>query len=160
MLPDSTTTIGEEELERTERLFQSMKAVLRTRAKLRTWIAVCRGWWRRDGGREESIVMNRGWASYWWVMKRGGAGLRLMDCRSEETRRLETRAIRTKFQSVVSLSTYAIELNTWFAGALAECVSKSVVFERLNKSPTWSDSQVMWRGHLASDSTPRSSQQR
>ncbi len=62
MLPDSTTTIGEGELERIERVFQSMKAVLRTRAKFRTWRAVCRGWWRREGGRKESIVMNGWWA--------------------------------------------------------------------------------------------------
>jgi hypothetical protein len=43
MLPDSTTTIGEEEFVATERPFQSMKAVERTRAKLRTWAASCRG---------------------------------------------------------------------------------------------------------------------
>lgn len=36
MLPERTTTMGEEELVKTERPFQSMKAVERTRAKLRT----------------------------------------------------------------------------------------------------------------------------
>lgn len=55
MLPDKTTTIGDGELEKMERVFHSMKAVLRTSAKLRTCKAVCRGWWRK-GGREESIV--------------------------------------------------------------------------------------------------------
>lgn len=48
--------MGEGELEMTERVFQSMKAVLRTKAKLSTCTAVCRGWLRREGGREESIV--------------------------------------------------------------------------------------------------------
>lgn len=43
MLPERTTTMGEEESVATERPFQSMKAVLRTRAKLRTWVASCRG---------------------------------------------------------------------------------------------------------------------
>ena len=43
MLPESTTTIGEEESVATERPFQSMKAVERTRAKLRIWAASCRG---------------------------------------------------------------------------------------------------------------------
>lgn len=55
MLPDKTTTMGEGELEKIERVFQSIKAVLRTSAKLRTCRAVCLGWWRK-GGREESIV--------------------------------------------------------------------------------------------------------
>ena len=43
MEPERTTTMGEEEFVATERPFQSMKAVLRTRAKLRTWEASCRG---------------------------------------------------------------------------------------------------------------------
>lgn len=43
MLPDSTTTIGLLLSVATERPFQSMKAVLRTRAKFRTWVASCRG---------------------------------------------------------------------------------------------------------------------
>jgi hypothetical protein len=41
--PDSTTTMGEGESETTEIPFQSMKAVERTSAKLRTWAASCRG---------------------------------------------------------------------------------------------------------------------
>ena len=44
MLPESTTTIGEEESVKTERPFHSMKAVESTRAKLRTCAASCRGW--------------------------------------------------------------------------------------------------------------------
>lgn len=43
MLPDRTTTIGEGESVATERPFQSIKAVDRTRAKLRTWVRSCRG---------------------------------------------------------------------------------------------------------------------
>jgi hypothetical protein len=43
MDPDSTTTIGDGESEATESPFQSMKAVERTSAKLRTWAASCRG---------------------------------------------------------------------------------------------------------------------
>lgn len=43
MDPDSTTTMGEGESLTTERPFQSMKAVERTSAKLRTWAASCRG---------------------------------------------------------------------------------------------------------------------
>lgn len=43
MLPDRTTTMGEEEFVKTERPFHSMKAVERTRAKLRTWAASWRG---------------------------------------------------------------------------------------------------------------------
>ena len=43
MLPESTTTIGEGESVATERPFHSMKAVERTRAKLRTWVSACRG---------------------------------------------------------------------------------------------------------------------
>ena len=39
MDPERTTTMGECESERTERVFQSMKAVERTRAKLRSWTA-------------------------------------------------------------------------------------------------------------------------
>ena len=44
MLPESTTTIGEEEFVKTERPFHSMNAVERTRAKFRTWAASWRGW--------------------------------------------------------------------------------------------------------------------
>lgn len=44
MLPESTTTMGEGESVATERPFQSMKAVERTRAKLRTWVRARRGW--------------------------------------------------------------------------------------------------------------------
>jgi hypothetical protein len=43
MDPDSTTTMGDGESETTERPFQSMKAVDRTSAKLRTCAANCRG---------------------------------------------------------------------------------------------------------------------
>lgn len=43
ILPDRTTTMGEEESATTERPFQSMNAVESTRAKLRTWAASCRG---------------------------------------------------------------------------------------------------------------------
>ena len=53
MLPESTTTIGDEESVKTESPFHSMKAVESTRAKLRTWAASCRGW-RLDI--EENIV--------------------------------------------------------------------------------------------------------
>jgi hypothetical protein len=44
MLPDSTTTIGDDEFVKTDRPFHNMNAVERTRAKLRTWAANCRGW--------------------------------------------------------------------------------------------------------------------
>lgn len=44
MLPDRTTTIGEGESVATERPFHSIKAVERTRAKLRTWVSSWRGW--------------------------------------------------------------------------------------------------------------------
>ena len=44
MLPDSTTTIGEDEFVKTESPFHSMNAVDNTRAKLRTCAASCRGW--------------------------------------------------------------------------------------------------------------------
>jgi hypothetical protein len=53
MEPDSTTTIGEEESVVTERPFQSMNAVLRTRAKFRIWVRSWRGW--REV-REENIL--------------------------------------------------------------------------------------------------------
>jgi len=43
MDPDNTTTMGEGESEATERPFQSMKAVERTSAKLRSCVASCRG---------------------------------------------------------------------------------------------------------------------
>jgi hypothetical protein len=65
MLPDKTTTMGEGELERMDRVFQSMKAVLRTRAKFRTWRAVWRGWWRREGGSDESITIENFGGSLW-----------------------------------------------------------------------------------------------
>ena len=45
MDPERTTTIGDLESERRERVFQSMKAVLRMRAKLRVWVR--RAWGRR-----------------------------------------------------------------------------------------------------------------
>lgn len=57
MLPDNTTTIGEEEFERMERVFQSMNAVERTRAKFRIWIMVWRGWFMRVGERKDSMVV-------------------------------------------------------------------------------------------------------
>lgn len=44
MLPESTTTMGEEESVVTERPFQSMNAVLNTKAKFSTWVASWRGW--------------------------------------------------------------------------------------------------------------------
>jgi hypothetical protein len=53
MLPDRTTTIGEEESVKTESPFHNMNAVERTRAKLRTWAASWRGW-RLE--REENIL--------------------------------------------------------------------------------------------------------
>lgn len=56
MLPDRTTTIGDEESVKTERPFHSMNAVERTRAKLRTWAASWRGW-RFE--REENMVARR-----------------------------------------------------------------------------------------------------
>lgn len=43
MLPDRTTTIGEDESVKTDKPFHSMKAVERTRAKLRIWAASCLG---------------------------------------------------------------------------------------------------------------------
>lgn len=43
MLPERTTTMGEGEEVRRERDFQSMKAVERTRAKLRSWERRVRG---------------------------------------------------------------------------------------------------------------------
>ena len=43
MDPDSTTTMGEGESDTTERPFQSMNAVERTSAKLRSCVASCRG---------------------------------------------------------------------------------------------------------------------
>jgi hypothetical protein len=52
MDPDSTTTIGDGESVATDMPFQSMKAVLRTRAKLRSCEATCRG----EAPREDSIL--------------------------------------------------------------------------------------------------------
>ena len=52
MLPERTTTIGEGESVTTDRPFHNMKAVERTRAKLRTWVRDCRGL-----PRAESIMM-------------------------------------------------------------------------------------------------------
>ncbi len=43
MLPERTTTMGDGESVATESPFHSMKAVERTRAKLRTWVRACRG---------------------------------------------------------------------------------------------------------------------
>ncbi len=43
MLPDRTTTIGEDESVKTDKPFHSIKAVERTRAKLRIWAASCLG---------------------------------------------------------------------------------------------------------------------
>ena len=48
MEPDNTTTIGEGESAITERPFHIMNAVDRIRAKLRTWAAACRGFWRAE----------------------------------------------------------------------------------------------------------------
>ncbi len=56
MLPDKTTTIGEGESVTTERPFHSMKAVERTRAKLRSWARSWRGW---RPLRAESITASR-----------------------------------------------------------------------------------------------------
>jgi hypothetical protein len=53
MDPERTTTIGEEEFVVMERPFQSMNAVLRTRAKFRIWVKSWRGW--RDV-REENML--------------------------------------------------------------------------------------------------------
>ena len=53
MLPDRTTTIGDDESVKTDRPFHSMNAVERTRAKLRTWAASWRGW-RFE--REENMI--------------------------------------------------------------------------------------------------------
>ena len=55
MDPERTTTIGEGEFEMTDRDFHSMKAVLRTRRKLRTCEAVCR-MEARDEGRDENML--------------------------------------------------------------------------------------------------------
>ena len=55
MDPDRTTTIGDGEFDITERDFQSMKAVLRTRRKFRTCEAVCR-MEAREEGRDENIA--------------------------------------------------------------------------------------------------------
>jgi hypothetical protein len=51
--PESTTTMGEEESVVMERPFQSMNAVLSTRAKFRIWVNSWRGW--REV-REENMV--------------------------------------------------------------------------------------------------------
>jgi hypothetical protein len=53
MDPDRTTTMGEEESVVMERPFQSMNAVLSTRAKFRIWVHSWRGW--REV-REENMV--------------------------------------------------------------------------------------------------------
>lgn len=58
MDPDSTTTMGEEESVATERPFQSMNAVLRTRAKFKTWVANWRGW--RFESEENMIAVGKG----------------------------------------------------------------------------------------------------
>ena len=63
MLPDSTTTMGEGELVVTERPFHSMKAVLRIRAKLRTWVSA----WRGCRVRVENIAVG-------WGGEGGGGG--------------------------------------------------------------------------------------
>lgn len=68
MLPESTTTMGEGLSVATERPFQSMKAVERTRAKLRSWVRARRGlrvvvenmffggfWGRRELARGEEV---------------------------------------------------------------------------------------------------------
>lgn len=65
MLPERTTTIGEDESVMTERPFQSMKAVERTRAKLRTWAASWRGCMPE---REESIVVVVVVVVEWWAI--------------------------------------------------------------------------------------------
>lgn len=63
MLPERTTTMGEEESVATERPFHSMKAVERTRAKLRIWAASCRGCMP---ARAESMVVVL--FVVWWVV--------------------------------------------------------------------------------------------
>lgn len=60
MLPESTTTMGEGESVMTERPFQSMKAVERTRAKFRTWVRSWRGW--RVESEVENMVEMRVWS--------------------------------------------------------------------------------------------------
>ena len=57
MLPDSTTTIGDEEFVKTESPFHSMNAVDNTRAKLRTCAASCRGW--RLASDPNIVVLNQ-----------------------------------------------------------------------------------------------------
>jgi hypothetical protein len=57
MEPESTTTIGEEEFVVMERPFQSMNAVLRTRAKFRIWVKSWRGW--RDVREENMLAVLR-----------------------------------------------------------------------------------------------------
>lgn len=81
MLPDNTTTIGLLLLVATDRPFQSMKAVLRTKAKFRTCAASCRGCMLPKA---ENIVavcgVGIGWlvgVDWWvwdWVIERVGAG--------------------------------------------------------------------------------------
>lgn len=69
MDPERTTTMGEEESVATERPFQSMNAVLRTRAKFRIWVKSWRGW--REV-REENIVsvLRGGLLRLEWVSRR------------------------------------------------------------------------------------------
>lgn len=59
--------MGEEESVTTERPFQSMNAVERTRAKLRTCAASCRGW---RPATALSIVAAEGVFRWWVVVER------------------------------------------------------------------------------------------
>lgn len=80
MLPDRTTTMGEGESVTTERPFQSMNAVERTRAKLRTWARSCLGCialradsmvWRRNGRGGSTLPERRASDD---VLRQGRAG--------------------------------------------------------------------------------------
>jgi hypothetical protein len=59
MDPDRTTTMGEEESVVMERPFQSMNAVLSTRAKFRIWVHSWRGW--REVREENMLAVFGGW---------------------------------------------------------------------------------------------------
>ena len=61
MEPERTTTMGEEESVVMDRPFQSMNAVLSTRAKFRIWVRSWRGW---SEEREENIVAVLGRVSW------------------------------------------------------------------------------------------------
>lgn len=56
MEPDRTTTMGEGEFDTTLSDFHNIKAVLRTRAKLRTCCKDCRGLARADVNSENMVI--------------------------------------------------------------------------------------------------------